>query len=85
MNYSTVVVQSDYNIGAILYNSNIYCLDLSDYKMHFYLQFLIKDTKSLNGTFVNKDRLSTSRKESLPRELRTNDLVQFGNGKSHCT
>lgn len=43
-----------------------------------YLQFFIKDTKSLNGTFINEVRLSVSREKSLPRELSTKDIVRFG-------
>ena len=44
----------------------------------FCLQFYLQDTKSSNGTFVNNQRLSKGSEESLPRELYSNDLVQFG-------
>ncbi|KAJ7599085.1 SMAD/FHA domain-containing protein [Mycena floridula] len=37
----------------------------------------IKDTRSFNGTFVNGDRLSGKQCESEPRELKTDDIIQF--------
>lgn len=42
------------------------------------LQFYLQDTKSSNGTFVNNQRLSKSGEESLPREVSSGDIVQFG-------
>lgn len=41
-------------------------------------QFYLQDTKSSNGTFVNNHRLSKSSEESLPREVCSGDIVQFG-------
>uniref|UniRef100_A0A915EAG5 FHA domain-containing protein n=1 Tax=Ditylenchus dipsaci TaxID=166011 RepID=A0A915EAG5_9BILA len=41
-------------------------------------QFLIKDTRSSNGTFVNNDRLSNSGEESTARPLRSGDILQLG-------
>ncbi|KAI1724971.1 FHA domain-containing protein [Ditylenchus destructor] len=41
-------------------------------------QFLIKDTRSSNGTFVNNERLSNSGEESGPRVLRSGDILQLG-------
>ncbi|MCP9265600.1 Sarcolemmal membrane-associated protein [Dirofilaria immitis] len=40
--------------------------------------FLLKDTKSSNGTFVNNDRLSKSAEESSPRQIFSGDILQFG-------
>lgn len=40
--------------------------------------FLLKDTKSSNGTFVNSERLSKSAEESSPRQIFSGDIVQFG-------
>jgi pSer/pThr/pTyr-binding forkhead associated (FHA) protein len=41
-------------------------------------QFLIKDTKSSNGTFINNIRLSNSGEESVPRALHSGDILQLG-------
>ncbi|GIY19576.1 sarcolemmal membrane-associated protein [Caerostris darwini] len=41
-------------------------------------KFYLQDTKSSNGTFVNNQRLSKSSEESLPREVCSGDIVQFG-------
>lgn len=41
-------------------------------------KFLLKDTRSSNGTFVNTERLSKSCEESPPREVFSDDTVQFG-------
>ncbi|XP_054279906.1 sarcolemmal membrane-associated protein [Macrosteles quadrilineatus] len=41
-------------------------------------KFYLQDTKSSNGTFVNNQRLSKSGEESLPREVSSGDIVQFG-------
>lgn len=41
-------------------------------------KFLLKDTRSSNGTFVNTERLSKSCEESPPREVFSGDTVQFG-------
>ncbi|XP_073998918.1 sarcolemma associated protein isoform X2 [Rhodnius prolixus] len=41
-------------------------------------KFYLQDTKSSNGTFVNNHRLSKSSEESLPREVCSGDIVQFG-------
>lgn len=41
-------------------------------------KFLLKDTRSSNGTFVNTERLSKSCEESQPREVFSGDTVQFG-------
>uniref|UniRef100_A0A023F690 Sarcolemmal membrane-associated protein n=1 Tax=Triatoma infestans TaxID=30076 RepID=A0A023F690_TRIIF len=41
-------------------------------------KFYLQDTKSSNGTFVNNHRLSKSGEESLPREVCSGDIVQFG-------
>jgi hypothetical protein len=38
----------------------------------------LKDTKSSNGTFVNKERLSRSGEESNPVEIKAGDELQFG-------
>lgn len=40
--------------------------------------FLIKDTRSSNGTFINNERLSASGEESEPRELFSGDILQLG-------
>ncbi|KHN73750.1 Sarcolemmal membrane-associated protein [Toxocara canis] len=40
--------------------------------------FLLKDTKSSNGTFVNSERLSKSAEESSPRQIFSGDILQFG-------
>ena len=40
--------------------------------------FLIKDTKSSNGTFINNSRLSNSGEESAPTTLATGDILQLG-------
>ena len=39
---------------------------------------LFQDTKSSNGTFVNNQRLSKGSEESLPREVCSGDILQFG-------
>jgi len=41
-------------------------------------EFLIRDTKSSNGTFINNERLSNTGEESLPRALRSGDILQLG-------
>lgn len=41
-------------------------------------RFLLRDTRSSNGTFVNTERLSKSSEESAPREVFSGDTVQFG-------
>lgn len=41
-------------------------------------QFMIKDTRSSNGTFINSERLSASGEESEPRELFSGDILQLG-------
>ncbi|KAL0268755.1 UNVERIFIED_CONTAM: hypothetical protein PYX00_010574 [Menopon gallinae] len=41
-------------------------------------KFYIQDTKSSNGTFVNNHRLSKGSEDSLPREIYSGDVVQFG-------
>ncbi|EEB10612.1 Rho-associated protein kinase, putative [Pediculus humanus corporis] len=41
-------------------------------------KFMIQDTKSSNGTFVNNQRLSKGGETSLPREFFSRDIVQFG-------
>lgn len=48
------------------------------HKMNTRLQFMIQDTKSSNGTFVNNRRLSTANEESDPVEVTSGDVVQFG-------
>uniref|UniRef100_A0AC34R007 FHA domain-containing protein n=1 Tax=Panagrolaimus sp. JU765 TaxID=591449 RepID=A0AC34R007_9BILA len=40
--------------------------------------FLIKDTKSSNGTFINNTRLSNSGEESAATTLSTGDILQLG-------
>lgn len=42
------------------------------------VQFYLQDTKSSNGTFVNKERLSVANSDSAPREIFSGDTVQFG-------
>jgi pSer/pThr/pTyr-binding forkhead associated (FHA) protein len=42
------------------------------------MQIYIKDFKSVNGTFINGDRLSAESAESEPCELKSGDLVEFG-------
>ena len=44
----------------------------------FLLQFLLQDTKSSNGTFINNIRLSQGAEESQPYELKSGDTIQFG-------
>ena len=44
----------------------------------FVFQFYLQDTKSSNGTFVNSQRLSKGSEESVPHELYSGDIVQFG-------
>lgn len=41
-------------------------------------RIFIKDVKSSNGTFVNGMRLSQENKESEPRELREQDVLELG-------
>ncbi|KAK4002328.1 hypothetical protein OUZ56_004163 [Daphnia magna] len=41
-------------------------------------KFYLQDTKSSNGTFVNNQRLSKGSEESVPREVCSGDIVQFG-------
>jgi len=41
-------------------------------------KFFLQDIRSSNGTFVNNQRLSQSSEESLPKELCSGDIVQFG-------
>lgn len=41
-------------------------------------RFLLRDTRSSNGTFVNAERLSKSCEESAPKEVFSGDVVQFG-------
>merc|ERR1711899_538579 len=41
-------------------------------------KFYLQDTKSSNGTFVNNQRLSKGSEESLPREVCSGDILQFG-------
>jgi uncharacterized coiled-coil DUF342 family protein len=41
-------------------------------------KFLLQDTKSSNGTFVNNQRLGKCNEESLPFEIYSGDIVQFG-------
>ncbi|KAK2167269.1 hypothetical protein LSH36_30g03031 [Paralvinella palmiformis] len=41
-------------------------------------QFYLQDTKSSNGTFVNSQRLSKGSEESVPRQLYSGDIIQFG-------
>lgn len=50
------------------------------YIIIFYVLFIwnIQDTKSSNGTFVNNNRLSAGGVESVPHEVCSGDIVQFG-------
>ncbi|XP_033098202.1 sarcolemmal membrane-associated protein-like [Anneissia japonica] len=41
-------------------------------------EFYLQDTKSSNGTFVNNQRLSKGSEESLPKEINSGDIIQFG-------
>lgn len=41
-------------------------------------QFYLQDTKSSNGTFVNNQRLSKGAEESVPHEIFSGDIIQFG-------
>jgi E3 ubiquitin-protein ligase DMA1/2 len=41
-------------------------------------KFLIRDTKSSSGTFLNHVRLSAANMESAPSELKDGDLLQLG-------
>ncbi|CAF3872198.1 unnamed protein product [Rotaria sp. Silwood2] len=41
-------------------------------------KFLLQDTKSSNGTFVNNQRLGKCNEESLPFEIYSGDIIQFG-------
>ncbi|EFN80831.1 Sarcolemmal membrane-associated protein [Harpegnathos saltator] len=41
-------------------------------------KFYLRDTCSSNGTFVNNQRLSGSGLESMPKEVCSGDIVQFG-------
>ncbi|CAF0908695.1 unnamed protein product [Adineta ricciae] len=41
-------------------------------------KFLLQDTKSSNGTFVNNERLGKCNEESPPFEIFSDDIVQFG-------
>lgn len=41
-------------------------------------KFYLQDTKSSNGTFVNSHRLSKGSEESLPYEIHSGDILQFG-------
>ncbi|CAF1296815.1 unnamed protein product, partial [Adineta steineri] len=41
-------------------------------------KFLLQDTKSSNGTFVNNERLGKCNEESPPFEIYSDDVVQFG-------
>ncbi|UJR10119.1 hypothetical protein I4U23_014342 [Adineta vaga] len=41
-------------------------------------KFLLQDTKSSNGTFVNNERLGKCNEESAPCEIFSDDIVQFG-------
>ncbi|GLV32945.1 Sarcolemma associated protein [Carabus blaptoides fortunei] len=41
-------------------------------------KFYLQDTKSSNGTFVNNNRLSAGGAESVPHEVCSGDIVQFG-------
>ncbi|KAJ4940292.1 hypothetical protein JOQ06_026601, partial [Pogonophryne albipinna] len=40
--------------------------------------FFLQDTKSSNGTFINSQRLSRGSEESLPCEVLSGDIIQFG-------
>jgi pSer/pThr/pTyr-binding forkhead associated (FHA) protein len=41
-------------------------------------KWLIKDTKSSSGTFLNHVRLSTAGQESKPHQLKDGDILQLG-------
>jgi pSer/pThr/pTyr-binding forkhead associated (FHA) protein len=41
-------------------------------------RFMIKDTKSSSGTFLNHVRLSAAGNESRPHQLKDGDIVQLG-------
>uniref|UniRef100_A0A914H937 FHA domain-containing protein n=1 Tax=Globodera rostochiensis TaxID=31243 RepID=A0A914H937_GLORO len=41
-------------------------------------QFMVKDTRSSNGTFINNERLSASGEENEPREIFSGDILQLG-------
>lgn len=41
-------------------------------------KFLIKDTCSSNGTFINNNRLSPANEDSQHEEIHSNDIIQFG-------
>ncbi|KAJ7433450.1 SMAD/FHA domain-containing protein [Mycena galericulata] len=41
-------------------------------------KIFIRDTQSVNGTFVNGRRLSPEGQDSYPYELKTNDLLELG-------
>ncbi|CAF3523032.1 unnamed protein product [Rotaria sp. Silwood1] len=41
-------------------------------------KFLLQDTKSSNGTFVNSQRLGKCNEESPPFEIFSGDIIQFG-------
>ncbi|KAK5933449.1 hypothetical protein CgunFtcFv8_013929 [Champsocephalus gunnari] len=41
-------------------------------------EFFLQDTKSSNGTFINSQRLSRGSEESLPCEVLSGDIIQFG-------
>ncbi|CAF3894777.1 unnamed protein product [Rotaria sordida] len=41
-------------------------------------KFILQDTKSSNGTFVNSQRLGKCNEESLPFEIFSGDIIQFG-------
>lgn len=41
-------------------------------------KFLLQDTKSSNGTFVNNQRLGKCNEESEPYEIYSGDIIQFG-------
>ena len=41
-------------------------------------KFLIKDTKSSSGTFLNHVRLSPANQESRPFQLKDGDILQLG-------
>ncbi|XP_013404760.1 sarcolemmal membrane-associated protein isoform X4 [Lingula anatina] len=41
-------------------------------------KFYLQDTRSSNGTFVNSQRLSKGSEESVPWEISSGDIIQFG-------
>lgn len=41
-------------------------------------QFVIRDSKSSNGTFINNQRLSNSGEESEWKPLHSGDILQLG-------